>query len=101
MQPDNIDELIKELQFAGIENPSLKDLSHLKIKKSSKLRFLWYFLSFIFSCVALGLVIILILALVTKSIIVDWKKIKSYLFKQPELIEPIIQAVNAPLLGAP
>jgi hypothetical protein len=104
LNPITLSEYIDELQKAGINDPSLEDLSHLKIKKSSKIDYLIYFISFIFSCIALGSICLVIFFFVTKKIVLDYKKLLPCLFPIPPLIEPIIQETNQtlyPLLNRP
>jgi hypothetical protein len=101
LDPISLNDYITELQLAGINDPSLEDLSHLKIKKNSKLNYLFYFLSFIFSCIAIGLIGLTIFSLVTKQLIINHRKIFSLCIKKPALIEPLeleIQQINYPPL---
>jgi len=101
LNPILLNEYIDELQKAGINDPSLEDLSHLKIKKNSKFNYIFYFLSFIFSCIAIGLIGLAIFFVVTKKIVIDHKKLFPCCFPPPPLIEPIeqeLQAINYPPL---
>ena len=89
MDPKSLNLFISELQDAGIISPSLNDLSHLKIKTHGKWNYLWYFLSFIFSSVAIGIIAIVIFSYVTHKTIIDFHKIIAFFRPKPKLIEPI------------
>jgi len=98
LNPTLLNEYINELQTAGINDPSLEDLSHLKIKHNSKFNFLFYFLSFIFSSVAIGLIFFTFSAVITRTIIRNYRKIFTTCLKAP-LVEPLqIEPINYPLL---
>jgi hypothetical protein len=98
LNPTVLNEYINELQTAGINDPSLEDLSHLKIKHNSKFNFLFYFLSFIFSSVAIGLIFFYFSAVITHTIIRNYRKIFSTCLKTP-LVEPLqVEPINYPLL---
>ena len=72
---------------------------YLKIKNNSKLNYLWYILSFIFSCIAIGCISFGIFAVVTRRVIIDWQKIKNFIFGTPPLVEPVSAAdINYPPL---
>lgn len=105
MDPNKLNIFISELQDAGIISPSLNDLSHLKIKSNSKLNYLWYFLSFIFSSIAISIIAIAIFSYVTHRTIIDFPKIINFFRPTPKLIEPIEepnQSINyPPLLDRP
>jgi hypothetical protein len=105
IDPILLNDYIIELQKAGINDPSLEDLSHLKIRKNSAFNYIFYFLSFIFSCVAIGIIGITIFSLVTKKLIINHRKIFSYCITKPALIEPLEQEIHAinypPLLRQP
>jgi hypothetical protein len=100
LNPQQLNDFISELAASGINDPTLEDISHLKINSKSKLNYLFYFLSFIFSSVAIGLIALFIFAIVTRKIIIDHKKIFPCCF-QTKLIEPIeieAHAINYPPL---
>jgi hypothetical protein len=103
MDPKIISMYIDELIQAGISNPSLEDLSHLKLNSTSKFKYVFYILGFIFSCVALGLVIIIILAFTSDKFGLDYRKILAYLRPAPPLVEPIENPgpISYPLLNPP
>ena len=101
LEPMLLSNYIAELQQAGINDPTLEDLSHLKIKHSSKVNYLFHFLSFIFSSIAIGIIGVTIFFLVTKKIVLDYKKIFSCCFRTTMLVEPLeieMQAINYPPL---
>jgi len=100
LEPQFLSMYIDELVENGIHNPSLEDLSHLKIKNNRKMKYLFYILSFIFSCTALGLVIIVILAYTSSNFQCVRRIILSILRPTPPLIEPIQdEPVQFPLLA--
>jgi hypothetical protein len=103
MDPKIISMYIDELIQAGISNPSLEDLSHLKLNSTSKFKYVFYILGFIFSCVALGLVIIIILAFTSDKFGLDIRKILAYFRPAPTLVEPIDNPgpISFPLLNPP
>jgi hypothetical protein len=59
---EDFNDRIEELLNSGITTPTMNDLQHLRAKKS-KLKYLWYFISFILSIVACSLVTLLIMVL--------------------------------------
>jgi len=100
LEPQFLSMYINELVENGIHNPSLEDLSHLKIKNNRKMKYLFYILSFIFSCTALGLVTIVILAYTSSNFSCVRRIILSILRPTPSLIEPIQdEPVQFPLLA--
>jgi hypothetical protein len=59
---EEFNDRIEELLNSGITTPTMNDLQHLRAKKS-KLKYLWYFISFILSIVACSLITLLIMVL--------------------------------------
>jgi len=103
MDPKIISMYIDELIQAGISNPSLEDLSHLKLNNTSKFKYVFYILGFIFSCVALGLVVIVILAFTSDKFGLDARKMLAYFRLAPTLVEPLDNPgpISFPLLNPP
>ena len=84
-----LNDYIFELNEAGINSPTLTDLSHLKMKKTSPFKIFWNLLGFIFSCISIGAITFTIFVLVTRKIVIDWQKILNLFRKKPLIIEPL------------
>jgi hypothetical protein len=88
LDPFILSKYILELQDAGISSPTLNDLSHLKMK-TRNYNYLWFFLSFLFSCICIVSIIICLYPLALDRLIMLIPKKYNVFKRNQTIIEPL------------